>query len=277
VHGPPGSSERVTAAAREVFGLCEELQCLVIEDHDALSDEAGPAPIVRDIVMGNDRLGRVAIAVRAPEHPRDAELVEVLARELAGPIRITTLVEESRHLAAVDPLTGLTNRRAFLHEVEAEVARAERHRQPLSFVILDVDHFKRINDTHGHAGGDAVLSELGRALAKQARKGDVIARWGGEEFILALHSADLDGATIVAERLRALFEGLVIAGPTGERIPVTASFGVVQRGRGERVDATIDRADRAMYRSKTGGRNRVTTDGSVGRFPSLPMPLTGAA
>jgi two-component system, cell cycle response regulator len=270
VHSPPGAADRVRRAACEALEASESSDCLVIEDHDALSEESGPPPIVRDIVLGSDRLGRVALAVRAPEHPRDAELVEVLARELAGPIRITALVEESRQLASIDPLTRLSNRRAFLHEVDAEVARAERHRRPLSFVLLDVDHFKSINDAHGHAGGDLVLAEIGRVLAQQARKGDVIARWGGEEFILALHSADLEGASIVAERLRTLFEGLSIVGPTGTPIPVTASFGVAQRGRGESIDAAIDRTDRAMYRSKTGGRNRVTSDESF--FPEGPSP-----
>ncbi len=262
VHTNPGLSKQNMEEARAALGLAPSTRHFAIEDHDAYADEAGPKPIVRRIELGGQVIGHLALAVREPEHPRDAPLAEVIARELAGPIRIATLVEESRQLATTDSLTGLTNRRAFLAGAEAERARAARHKRPLTMVLLDVDHFKMVNDVHGHHVGDVVLSAVGRALLHDARKGDIPARWGGEEFIVALHSADLQGGVVVAERLRALIAGLSVTTPAGVTLSITASFGVASLDDNESIEELIDRADRAMYGAKSGGRNRVVTAAS---------------
>ncbi len=257
IHANPRSAAANEVEARLAFGFDADVRVLPIEDGDAYADETGPPPIVRPICLGGQLIGHLALAVRDPEHPRDASVVEVIARELAGPIRIATLVEESRHLATVDGLTGLTNRRAFLEALDTEVARAARYGHKLSVILLDVDHFKQVNDTYGHASGDAVLAAVGAVLPKQVRKGDLVARWGGEEFVVALHSTDLAGAAIVAERMRQALVALAVESPEHKRIPVAASFGAVSLQPGETVDALVDRADRNMYRAKSNGRNRV--------------------
>jgi diguanylate cyclase (GGDEF)-like protein len=186
---------------------------------------------------------------------------------------MATLVEESRWMATTDALTGLLNRRAFLDSTSREVARSKRYGDKLSVVLLDVDHFKQINDRRGHAAGDMVLSALGKLLLHALRTCDIVARWGGEEFVLVLPSTALEGAEEVAERVRALLEDAEIRDGNGDKIPVTASFGVAMYALGETLEQVIDRADRAMYLAKSGGRNRVVCDGLP--TPSL-KPVSAA-
>ena len=126
-------------------------------------------------------------------------------------------------------------------------------------VLMDVDHFKLINDRRGHSGGDAVLGAVARLLTRCVRSCDVVARWGGEEFVVGLPSTPLEGAAEVAERLRAQLEAEPILDPSGELVPVTASFGVADLVTQEKLDQLIDRADRAMYSAKSAGRNQVFT------------------
>jgi diguanylate cyclase (GGDEF)-like protein len=127
-------------------------------------------------------------------------------------------------------------------------------------VLLDVDHFKQINDKRGHAAGDLVLSALGKLLNNTLRTCDIVARWGGEEFVLVLPSTSIDGAEQTAERVRDLLERADIKDANGDRIPVTASFGVATYSGSENLEQMVDRADRAMYLAKSGGRNRVVCD-----------------
>lgn len=263
IHANPSTAAVCESEARSAFGFEADVRFLPIEDEDAYPDVAGPQPIVRPITLGGELIGHLALAVCEPEHPRDGSLVEVIARELAGPIRIATLVEESRHLATVDGLTGLTNRRAFIAALDLEVARSARYGHALSVILLDVDHFKHINDAHGHASGDVVLAAVGGILKKHSRKGDVVARWGGEEFVIALHATDMRGALVVAERIRAAIVALTIHSSPDRPVQVTASFGVVALRPGETVDAVVDRADRSMYRAKSAGRNRVESEPNV--------------
>ena len=205
---------------------------------------------------GQLRVGMASSFVRC----EDAALLEILARELGGPLRTATLVEESRRLATVDALTGLYNRRAFAEAARRELARAQRHGDPLSVVLFDIDHFKSINDNQGHAMGDRVLKTVGELLSSLARESDVCARWGGEEFVILLSSTDCGGGVVVAERVRAAMEALRVVDEAGEPIPVTASFGVAALAPNEDMDGVVDRADRAMYMAKTSGRNRVMVD-----------------
>jgi len=139
-----------------------------------------------------------------------------------------------------------------------ELARSARHAYSLGVLLIDIDHFKLINDRHGHLSGDRVIAALGSTLGEQIRRSDHAARWGGEEFGVALLSTSVDGALVAAERIRAAVEALVLASPAGERIPVTASVGLAMLEGDEPLERLVDRADRAMYASKTGGRNRVT-------------------
>lgn len=163
----------------------------------------------------------------------------------------------AQHAASHDPLTGLFNRRAFMERAQGLWSSAGRGLRPLSLIMLDLDNFKTINDVHGHAMGDQALVHSAQVLAAACRAGDVLARWGGEEFILLLPETDIEQATAFAERLRQQFEQQVLhAGK--QVVPLTASFGVVQRGGHPSLDGLIKSADVALYQAKHGGRNQVS-------------------
>jgi diguanylate cyclase (GGDEF)-like protein len=164
----------------------------------------------------------------------------------------------SRQLALVDPLTGCANRRALEDRLTGELAFARRTKKPLSMLVVDVDHFKRVNDTHGHAIGDEVIRHVADVLRGGVRTSDVVARYGGEEFCAVLREADLEGASILAERLRAAIAGREVT--VGERtLQITASIGVATFEVGDELapDSMFRRADAALYRAKQSGRNRV--------------------
>lgn len=248
------------AEARLTLGLADGTPMLCVEDEDAYGDAEGPAPLVMPVFFGELQLGEVVLSPRGREHADDAALIAVLARELGGALRVATLIEETQRLATVDAITGLRNRRAFLEIVERDVSRARRYGDALTVILVDIDHFKRVNDTFGHAAGDAVLTAVGHALAHIGRASDCPARWGGEEFVVALPSTNIDGGLIAAEKLRSALESLVISSSSGARIPITASFGVASCRGTDTIEALIDRADRAMYAAKSGGRNRVVRE-----------------
>lgn len=245
----------------------EDVQLLVVEDEDAHEDAEGPTPFVQTIQLGDASLGELALAVRHPPHPKDRELVSVVARELGGPIRFASLVEESQRLATVDPLTNLLNRRAFSLALAKDIARCKRHGHPLCLILLDIDHFKAINDTKGHAVGDKVLVAVGQTLTQQLRTSDSVGRWGGEEFVAILNVTDASGGLIAAERLRAKIAATQVDDEAGQMISVTSSIGLSVFEPGDSVNTLVDRADIAMYAAKTAGRDRVV------RAPVLPESL----
>jgi diguanylate cyclase (GGDEF)-like protein len=153
-------------------------------------------------------------------------------------------------------LTGLRNRRAFQQQIAVEISRSSRYGVPLGLLLMDVDHFKHINDGHGHAGGDRVLSALGVLLREELRTPDIPARWGGEEFVVALPNTDLAGAGLAAERLRSAIAAATIR-HGNVHIPVTISIGVSALEGGESLETLTERADQAMYAAKVKGRNCV--------------------
>ncbi len=162
--------------------------------------------------------------------------------------------DELEALATTDGLTGLKNHRAFQERLAEEVSRASRYGLPLSLILLDVDSFKRYNDTHGHPAGDVVLKAVAQVLQDCARDTDLVARYGGEEFVIVLPQTEADGAVAFAERLRTAVESYPWLLQS-----VTASFGAASLHLGEEASADlIARADRALYRSKAEGRNCVT-------------------
>jgi diguanylate cyclase (GGDEF)-like protein len=257
LHCNPSQTGLAEQEARTALELAPEVRGILVEDEDAMEDAHGPTPFVCPIELGTTLVGHLALAVREPSHFQDHALVSVLARELAGPIRMVSLVEESQQLSRIDPLTGLMNRRAFREHLEVEIGRARRHSTPLACILFDIDHFKDINDHRGHASGDAVLSSMGDLVRRVGRHTDVNCRWGGEEFVVALHHCDFAGACVAAERLRHEVQSCHILDAEGEVVPVTASFGVAEFKSDDTIDTLIDRADRAMYEAKTSGRNRV--------------------
>ncbi len=160
-------------------------------------------------------------------------------------------------LATQDSLTGLSNRRNLLERARQEIVRARRRNDPISLVIADIDHFKSINDQYGHDAGDNVIRHAAELLLRLCREQDVVARWGGEEFLLLLPSTNLLAAEALAERFRqAVVETVVAYGELD--IKLKMSFGVAALEHNENIDDAIARADKAMYQSKNDGRNRVT-------------------
>src|SRR5580765_1156943 len=160
-------------------------------------------------------------------------------------------------LAVRDELTGVYNRRYLMDSLAREQSRAERAGTPFAVCLLDIDHFKSINDRFGHAAGDSVLKEFSRLVPSELRAVDVYGRFGGEEFLLILPGADAAGARGCAERVRARTEAAAFAG--GPRVTITA--GVAVYAGKEPVSALLARADKALYEGKNGGRNRVVTIG----------------
>jgi two-component system, cell cycle response regulator len=164
--------------------------------------------------------------------------------------------------SSVDALTGLYNRRYVMDSMEAEINRAIRSGAPISVLMLDLDHFKSVNDNHGHAAGDLVLRHVGSVLRESCRVYDVPARYGGEEFCLLLPDTPVENSVTVAERIRRRLESKTVDYRDGSSLRITASIGVaaLEENDSDKVfgsAALIDRADRALYVAKDRGRNRV--------------------
>jgi len=164
---------------------------------------------------------------------------------------------ELHRLATTDSLTGLLNRRAFFERSQPIIETARRYGQACSLLMIDVDHFKAVNDRYGHHVGDHVLRSLADRLGDVLRQVDIVARIGGEEFAALLPQTDVAAATMAAERLRELCGGLAIA--AGFEARVSVSVGVAQWRSGESLEHLMERADAALYRAKREGRNRVET------------------
>jgi two-component system cell cycle response regulator len=164
---------------------------------------------------------------------------------------------EAQILAAslTDPLTGVGNRRRLEQALALEINRAERTGGPLCAFMADLDHFKRVNDTYGHEVGDKVLCAFGDLLRRCTRATDIVARFGGEEFVVLMPATDLAQAVVIAERIREAFASCPVA-PLAD--PATASFGVAALVAGQHGPLLLQRADRALYAAKQAGRNRVT-------------------
>ncbi len=204
----------------------------------ASGERFGTLELVGDSFSKDERMNAASLAAHA-----------VVALENA---RLHGMVERQ---ALVDGLTGLANRRAAANALHAEAARAERLETPLSIVLADLDGFKDVNDEHGHAVGDEVLRVFAGVLRDTVRESDVAGRWGGEEFLLLLPGADLDGAAQFAERVRAGLATRRI--PSAPGLRVTASFGVAEHAGESNSDQLVAAADSALYRAKRGGKDRV--------------------
>lgn len=212
-----------------------------------------------------DRMARLLRAGAAdtivkPFHP--AELIarvetHLRLRRLRAELQEKNAILEK--LSTTDSLTGLRNRRWVADVLTLEVLRATRYGTPLSILMADLDHFKRINDEHGHLAGDAVLVHVAEIVLALLRSTDVAGRYGGEELIVLLPQTDVDGAAALAERIRVAVESSPCESGEGERLPVTVSIGVTRLERGEDARRVVARADAALYEAKGAGRNRVET------------------
>jgi diguanylate cyclase (GGDEF)-like protein/PAS domain S-box-containing protein len=249
-------------AHAEVFGTTpERLIGLMPAEFMALA-----APVLEDPLALHERIDS------QQRDPRNADDIFVLAhprrvmRRRAGPVQLPSgpgflivwrdvtvehdrLAERERQ-STTDPLTGLFNRRGAEAAAARERSRSERTGTPLSLVVFDIDHFKRVNDNHGHAVGDEVLRAVAEALSAMARVTDVIARWGGEEFV-AILPGGLEGARSYAERTRAAVAALTLPEP------LTLSAGIAELGLGEPFESALARADAHLYQAKRAGRDRI--------------------
>jgi diguanylate cyclase (GGDEF)-like protein len=266
VEAADGESALVMTAAERPDAILLDIEMPGLDGHQVLSRlkadvELRDIPVV--FLTGRTGTDDMVAGLRAGAHDylrKPFETAELLAR-VGGAVRIKRLQDELRirndqldRLSRVDGLTGLYNRRHIDEQLQNEVNTATRHDQPLAVLMLDIDHFKLVNDVEGHPAGDQVLREFAGRMRTVSRAGDVVGRWGGEEFIVIAPHTDLEGAVRLGERIRAA----VADQPMdlgGHSIAVTVSIGCVV---GLDADGLVKRADAALYRSKTEGRDRVT-------------------
>ncbi len=199
----------------------------------------------------------------------DIQSAKLIASALGIVVKSLFLVEETQLLALTDGLTGLYNRRHAAKRLEEEIARSQRSGTGLCVAMCDVDHFKAINDEFGHNAGDRVLQQIAKSLTEYVRRNDVVARWGGEEFLVIFSEIKLTAARIVAERLR----GRLANTPKVEGGPeqITVSVGLAMLGQGITAEMLIEQADQALYRAKARGRNRIEVAGEERRKASVIM------
>ncbi len=259
IHHHPSMRESAALEARAALRLSSTAVLHSIEDDDASAELSGPDPMVQEVPFASSIVARFAFGPCAARGGDAPLITEIVARELGGAVKMTTLLGDSLRLASTDTLTGLQNRRSFATAMGVEVSRCRRHGLPLGLAMFDLDHFKHINDARGHAAGDSVLAAIGELLRLQFRAGALAARWGGEEFIVAFLNTDAVGTNLAGERLRQAIERMIVNDEAGDRIPVTASVGLAVLGMTESLDALVNRADKAMYLAKTSGRNRTAT------------------
>jgi len=270
IHAHPDTKETAEREARDALGVHPPpeperrrvgagVPLTILTDTRASDAEWSVAPLLRPIGFGDAKLGTIAVApARRGASNDDRRFMNLLSSELGGPLQMVALVAEARRLANTDTLTGLLNRRAFVEALDKARQKGDPAVYPVSFLLLDVDHFKKVNDTRGHDAGDAVLQGVARVLTSMARKTDFVARWGGEEFVVALTQTAEAGARVAAERVRRAIADTKYPLPNGDEMNATASVGLASaHGPDWNLEELLSRADKAMYAAKHRGRNRV--------------------
>ena len=261
-HVHPSDQEQSLAEVAETLQRIDD-DGTVICDTRAQKAASGPAAndeldrFIWNLDVGRSATGRFAVCVDRREcTPSERHVFEVVRRELAAPVRALLLSERAQQLARTDMLTTLWNRRQGLEFLEQSFSAYKRYGHALSLVMLDIDHFKKVNDTFGHHCGDQAIQHVANVLRTTCRKADAVARWGGEEFLLILPSTGSAGARVAAERIRQRLNATSVKFDSGEEHPITVSAGVAQCD-DNGYEAALSRADQALYVAKDRGRNRV--------------------
>jgi diguanylate cyclase (GGDEF)-like protein len=263
---------RLCAANRPWLGRVSDLEPAIGETFFS-AQAAGGSAIVLPLLnraQGTQLSGYLCLASDDPARFDASMATDLLTRftsVVAASLDNVAHREHLRKTGVTDPLTGLSNRRYFDERLHQEIRRASSHAAPMSCLFIDIDHFKQINDTYGHAFGDLALGAIGTCLKQQVRVGDTVSRYGGEEFV-ALLLCDLPDALTVAERIRHAVQAIELHDDQGEPVSLSVSIGVAayqvsardaSLGNPEAVARSLlDQADQAMYRAKHQGRNRVS-------------------
>ncbi|MGD2084242.1 MAG: GGDEF domain-containing protein [Chromatiales bacterium] len=246
---------------RRAMETGERRRLPVGDDHtvDAAIARVQPREVlIFPVVHKATPLGAVVLAATRALAPETLRLLELLLRGLALALQNALIHDQLQRIAALDPLTGAYNRRFGMKRLREELKRAHRAHSPIAVVLFDVDHFKRVNDVHGHLMGDQVLAAIVRNAMEESREGDVVIRYGGEEFLMLLPGASQEGGQQIAERLRRRVAET--EQPTGgRRVQVTISAGIAaypEDSPEADSDALLQKADEALYVAKANGRNR---------------------
>ncbi len=262
LHNELSLRQLYAAGARPLLGAPIAAHDFLFEGQPALPGSVALLPLVhRGAFIGSLNLGSRDAARFATGSSTD--FLERLAALVAVCLDSALATERLKLAGLTDGLTGVHNRRYFESRCLEEVQAARRNQQPLVCLLLDVDHFKRINDTHGHPAGDAVLRYVARLIRAQLRGSDVVARYGGEEFVMLLPATPLSAALETAERIRRVIAAQSMPVQVAEPLRISVSIGAaLLPGEGEAdaavlAAALVQRADQALYAAKQGGRNRV--------------------
>lgn len=207
------------------------------------------------LTVSNKPIGTLAISRRSKFSDKETQQIEDLLSILLYPLRNALLYHSAVAAAYKDPLTGVGNRAAFDDSLAREMDIARRHQRELGIIVIDLDHFKKANDTYGHATGDCLLRALSHCASETIRSSDMLFRYGGEEFVAILPSTTEQGAKRLAERVRRNIESLECF-CEGHAIKMTASLGVTTLREGDDAESFFRRADEALYRAKSEGRNQ---------------------
>jgi len=267
LHVQPDDQAAALPRAREALRHPTERDFVVVADDRGRPDRkthgrppnlgSGGQIISHAIELGDVKVGRVALETWGPDLAGlDQAAFDLIRTELVPVVRAVWLSEETRRLASTDMLTELWNRRQGGEYLEQAVAASRRYGHALSVAMLDIDHFKHINDTYGHASGDLALKQIAAILRRTVRKADAAVRWGGEEFLVLMPSTGKPGARVAGERFRQAIGARPLQLEGSEQLVVTVSVGLASFDN-DGAPSLLSRADKALYAAKRRGRNRV--------------------
>jgi len=206
--------------------------------------------------LEGEHLGELICTRAKPFGDLDLLTIESLAATLVYPLRNALMYQQAVSMALQDPLTGVGNRKALEQAITRETKLVERHHTPFSMLMIDIDFFKKINDTHGHAAGDQAIIQVTEMISHVVRESDQLYRYGGEEFVVLLNNTDIENAHDLAERIRHAIEATEIC-YNNKCFDVTVSIGIADFHQNEHISQLFSKADAALYQAKESGRNQV--------------------